>query len=165
MKTHLIRDSMEARNLIAQGLWFQRVVQPQANNVRDLLLWYKEIANEGQPLPPVGFVGDVGHVALGEEWELRATREPLQVPSLPMNLIRTYEDHVLGKIYADWTFGRASDALRRYAKEHREQARGLAYFFGQFRERARYDGLELSLGVINGLLETPPDELLSEGFE
>ena len=33
MKTHVIRDSMEARGLIAQGLWFQRVVQPQADGV------------------------------------------------------------------------------------------------------------------------------------
>ena len=65
--------------------------------------------------------GDLGHNALGEEWELRTAREPVQVPNLPMNLIRTYEDHVLGKMYADWTFGRGSDALRRYAKG-REQA-------------------------------------------
>lgn len=165
MKKHIIRDSVEARRLIAQGLWFQRVKQPHANNVRDLLLWSKEIASGGDPLPPVGFVADVGHVALGEEWELRAAREPLQVPNLPMNLIRTYEDHVLGKIYADWTFGRASDALRRYAKERREQARGLAYFFTQFHQRAKYDYLEVSLGVLNALLETPPDELLTEGWE
>ena len=53
-----------------------------------------------------------------------------------INLVRTYEDHVLGKIYADWTFSRASDALRHYAKG-RDQARGLAYFLNQFRERAR----------------------------
>ena len=32
---------------------------------------------------------------------------------LPSSLLRTYEDHVLGKLYADWTFSRAGDALRR----------------------------------------------------
>jgi hypothetical protein len=141
------------------------VIQPHANNVRELLLWGKELASAGQPLPPIGFIGDIGHVALGEEWELRSsTREPLQVPNLPMNLIRTYEDHVLGKIYADWTFGRGSDALRRYAKG-REQARGLAYLLTQFYDRAKYKGLEISLGVLNTLLDTPPDELLTEGWE
>src|SRR5262245_33725915 len=151
MKTQIIRDSFDARRLITQGLWWQRVVQPSAANVRDVLLWAKEAASGGQPLPPVGFIGDLGHVALGEDWELRSTREPLQVPNLPMNLVRTYEDHVLGKVYSDWTFGRASDALRHYGKG-REQARGLAYFLGQFRDRARYDGMEISLGVLNTLL-------------
>lgn len=99
MKPIVIRDSDVARRLLTQGLWWQRVVQPQANNVRELLLWAKELASAGQPLPPVGFLGDVGHVALGEEWELRGSaREALQVPNLPMNVVRTYEDHVLGKV-------------------------------------------------------------------
>src|SRR5262245_1767123 len=164
MKTHIIRDSMDARRLLAQGLWWQRVVPPTSATVREVLLWAKEAASGGQPLPPIGFIGDLGHVALGEEWELRSSKEPLTVPNLPVNLVRTYEDHVLGKIYSDWTFGRGSDALRRYTRG-REQARGFAYFFGQFRERARYDGLEISMGVLNTLIDTPPDELLTEGWE
>jgi hypothetical protein len=164
MKTHIIRDSFDARRLLVQGLWWQRVLQPTAATVRTVLSWAKEAASGGQPLPPIGFVGDLGHVALGEEWELRTGKEPLSVPNLPINLVRTYEDHVLGKIYADWTFARASDALRRYPRG-RDQARGLAYFLGQFRERARYDGVEISLGVINTLLDTPPDEVLTEGWE
>jgi hypothetical protein len=103
-------------------------------------------------------------VALGEDWESRSGREPVNVPHLPINLIRTYEDHVLGKIYADWSFTRGTDALRRYAKG-REQARGLAFLIGQYRDRAQYLGVEMSPGVVNAALEVPPEELLTEGWE
>lgn len=164
MKTHVLRDSFEARRFLTQSLWWQRVLPPNPASTRTILTWAKELAGGGQPLPPLGFVGDLGHVTLGEDWESRSGKEQVAVPNLPLNLVRTYEDHVLGKIYADYTFARASDALRQYAKG-REQARGLAYFLGQFRERARYDGVELPIGVINTLLETPPDEVVAEGYE
>jgi hypothetical protein len=164
MKTHVIRDSFEARRLLVGGLWWQRVLPPTAATVRPVLTWAKEIASGGQPLPPIGFIADLGHVALGEDWESRSGRESVNIPNLPVNLVRTYEDHVLGKIYADWTFSRASDALRHYPRG-RDQARGLAYFLAQFRERAQFAGVELSLGVINTLLEVQPEELLTEGWE
>jgi hypothetical protein len=164
MKTHIIRDSFDARRLLVQGLWWMQRLKPDAGNVKRVLSWAKEAASAGQALPPLGFVGDVGHMLLDEEAGLRATREPLQVPNLPINVVRTYEDHVLGKLDADFSFARAVDALRHYARG-REQARGLAYFLNQFRERARYDGVEISLGVINTLLDTPPEEVLTEGWE
>lgn len=164
MKTHTIRDSFDARRFLAQGLWWQRVLPPTAATVRAALTWAKELASGGQPLPPIGFVADLGHAALGDDWDARPGREQVSVPNLPMNLIRTYEDHVLGKIYADHTFTRASDALHKYPKG-RDQARGLAYFLGQFRERGRFDGVDLPVGVINALLETPPEEILAEGYE
>jgi hypothetical protein len=166
MKTHIIRDSFEARRLLIQGLWWRQRLRPDASNVKRVLGWAKEAASLGQPLPPIGFVGDVGHMLLDEEAGLRTNREPLQVPNLPINVVRTYEDHVLGKLDGDYTFARALDALRRYDKvKNREQARGLAYFLGQFRERAHYDGVEVSPGVINTLLDSPPDEILTEGWE
>jgi len=147
VKIYVIRDSAEARQFLVQSLWWQRVMSPNAASVRTLLAWAKEVASEGQPLPPPGFIADLGHVALGEDWDHKPHRDSgTMVPHLPINLVRTYEDHVLGKIYADWTFGRASDALRHYAKG-REQARGLAYLLGAFRERAKYDGVEMSLGL------------------
>jgi hypothetical protein len=164
MTTLTIRDSLEARRFIVQGLWWQRVLQPQATTVRHILTWAKELASGGQLLPPIGFIADLGHVTFGEDWEMRAGREQVTIPNLPIDKVRTYEDHVLGKIYADWTFSRAADALRRYAKG-REQARGLAYFIGQFRERSRFPGLDMPVGVINTLLEMTPEEVLAEGFE
>jgi hypothetical protein len=128
----VIRDSAEARQLLAQGLWWQRIRAPRADAVRDVLGWAKEVVSAGKPLPPLGFLADLGHVALTEDWESRANRDAVIAPNLPVNLVRTYEDHVLGKMYADWTFGRACDALRRYARG-REQGRGLAYLLEAFR--------------------------------
>jgi hypothetical protein len=164
MKTYIIRDSNEARRFLVQGLWWQRVLPPRVATVRPILEWVKELAAGGQPLPPPGFVADLGHVAFGEDWEGRSGRDPVSVPNLPINLVRTYEDHVLGKIYADWTFSRASDALRHYPKG-RDQARGLAFFLNQFRERARYPGVEFSPGVISAALDGQPEEVFNEGLE
>jgi len=161
--TYELRDSDEARRFLAQGLWWQRVLPPSAGTVRPVLEWALEAASAGQPLPPVGFVADLGHVAFGLDWELRPGREPPAVPGLPINLVRTYEDHVLGKVYADWTFQRGSDALRRY--EGRDRARGLAFLLNQFRERAGVAGVELSPAVIKSALDTPHPDLLNQGWE
>src|SRR3954451_12386367 len=111
MKSYIVRDSDEARRFLIQGLWWERGLPPTAATVRPALEWAMEVASSGQPLPPVGFIADLGHVAFGEDAEGRTDRDDLTVPGVPINLIRTYEDHVLGKIYADWTFSRASDAL------------------------------------------------------
>jgi hypothetical protein len=164
MSTYELRDLDEARHYLLQGLWWQRVVPPAATTVRQALEWAKEIVANGEPLPPIGFVADLGHVALGMDWETRSNRPAMAVPGLPINLVRTYEDHVLGKVYADWTFSRASDALRRYDKG-RDQARGLAFFLKQFRERSGFSGVEFSPGVVTTALETAPDEVLAQGWE
>jgi hypothetical protein len=164
MAIHVIRSSAEARRFLTQGLWWQRVLAPTAATVRDSLAWIKEAAAGGQPIPPSGFVADIGHLAFGEEMEGRSGRDGPAVPNLPINLLRTYEDHVLGKVFADWTFARGSDALRRYPKG-RGQARGLAYLLEQVRGRARFDAVELSPGVLNALLDAPPEEALAEGYE
>jgi hypothetical protein len=134
-----------------------------AATVRPALEWAMEAASGGQPLPPVGFLADLGHVALGLDLEARGSRSGVVAPSVPINLLRTYEDHVLGKVYADWTFNEASDALRRY--QGRDQARGLAFLLNQFRERGGFAGVEMSPGVIKAALESPPEDVLAEGWE
>ncbi|HKI38489.1 MAG TPA: hypothetical protein VKA46_41960 [Gemmataceae bacterium] len=165
--TYELRDLDEARQFLAQALWLQRVRAPAAAMVRPLLRWALEIAAAGQALPPVGFVADLGHAALGADWEAKSLREAVHVPGLPPGLMRTYEDYVLGKLYADWTFARAGDALRRYQGEgqERDQARGLAFLLNQFRGRADFAGVELSPGVIKALLECPPQEALAQGWD
>src|SRR5262249_37723789 len=112
---------------------------------------------------PVCLVADVGHAALGLDAESRGGREPQAVPGVPSELLRMYEDHVLGKVYADWTFARAGDALRRY--HGRDQARALAVLLDQFRKRAGFPGAELSPAVLKPLLEGSPDEALGETLE
>src|SRR5689334_15948303 len=151
---HELRDLDEARLFLTQGLWLQRVRAPSAALVRPALRWALEVASAGQPLPPVGFVADVGHAALGADWEARGGRETVAVPNVDHGLVRTYEDYALGKLYADWTFARASDALRglQSADLERDQARGIAFILAQFRRRADLGGVELSPGVIKALL-------------
>src|SRR5215217_5498262 len=104
MSVAILRDPDEAQRFLLQGLWLQRAVPVAAANVRHVLEWALEIAAGGQPLPPVGVVADLGHAAFGADRDPRAGREPLATLGLPPALMRTYEDHVLGKVYADWSF-------------------------------------------------------------
>src|SRR5437763_11268629 len=157
-----LRDPDEARKFLLQGLWLQRAVPPAAGTVRPALEWALEVASAGNPLPPVGFVADVGLVAFGQDREARP-RDALPVPGLASGLARTYEDPVLGKLYADVTFERAADALRPY--QGRDRARGLAFIIDQFRRRAGFGGALLSPAVIKGLLEGSPDEALSRSWD
>ncbi len=167
MSRYTLRDSDDARRFLLEGWWWQRALPPRSDRVRAVLQWALEIVSAGHDLPPIGFLADLGHVALGEsanEPEASAPAIPsLTLPARWMTLLRTYEDHVLGKFYADWTFSRASDALRRY--KGRDQARGLAFVFKQFAERSGFQGVRLSPGVLKSLLEAPPDEIHSQGWE
>lgn len=163
MNPYELRDLDEARRFLLRGLWLQRVLPPTTATVRPALEWALEVASSGQPLPPLGFVADLGHMAFGLDQEGRIGRDAVAVPGMPSGLIRTYEDHVLGKIYADWTFERASDALRRY--QGRDRARGLSFLLNQVRERAGYDGVLLSPALIKGLLEGPAEDLLAQGWD
>jgi hypothetical protein len=163
MSRYELRDSDEARRFLLQGLWWQRVTAPRPSSVRDTLEWALEIASAGQEIPPPGFLADLGHIAFGQDHEAPAGRDALAVPALPITLLRTYEDHVLGKFYADWTFSRAGDALRRY--KGRDQSRGLAFLYQQFARRSGFHGVRLSPGVIKTALETPPDEVHRQGWE
>jgi hypothetical protein len=177
-----LRDPVAARRFLVQGLWCQRVMPPAAAHVRPALGWALEAASAGQQLPPIGFLSDLGHLLLGLDLEARPARSAIEVPSVPIHLLRTYEDHVLGKIYADWTFTEAGDALRRYQgapaavrglpqaadgreEQARNQARGLAFLLNQFQERSEFPGVEMSPSIIKTALETAPEELLAEGFD
>ena len=57
----------------------------------------------------------------------------------------------------------SSDALRRL--RGRDQARGLAFVFRRFAKRSGFQGVRLSPGVIKLALETPPEELLAQGWD
>jgi len=157
-----LRDLDAAKRYVLEGLWLQRAVKPAAGSVRPALDWAMEIASGGHPLPPVGFIADIGNVAYGIDAEHRL-KEALPVPGWPPALGRSYEDHVLGKLYADWTFERAGDALRKY--KDRDRIRGLAYVVNQMCERAGIKGVLLPPAVIRALTTTNPDDVLSGGWE
>jgi hypothetical protein len=163
MTTYELRDPAAARRFLLQGLWFQRVMPPAAAHVRPALGWAMEAVSAGRLLPPIGFLSDLGHVLLGLDLEARPAGSSVAVPSVPIHLLRTYEDHVLGKLYADWTFTEAGDALRRY--QGPEQARGLAFLLNQFQERSEFPGVEMSPSIIKAALNAAPEQLLAEGYD
>jgi hypothetical protein len=164
MNVEILRDQQEAQKYILQGLWLQRTNDPIPTTVKQILEWTLEIASSGQALPPVGFIADLGHAAFGLDREAKTHKEHIVIPGFPSGLGRTYEDHVLGKIYADWTFERASDAMRRYAVG-KERNRGLSYVIKQMRERGQFGGVEMSPGIIRTMLDIQPDELLRRGWD
>ncbi|HVS36774.1 MAG TPA: hypothetical protein VMS17_14530, partial [Gemmataceae bacterium] len=122
MTAYELRDLAATRRFLLQGLWWQRVAPPAAGTVRCALEWALQAASSGQALPPLGFIADLGHAAFDLHGALRPG-PAIAAPALSINVVRTYEDHVLGKFYADGSFGRAADALRGY--EGRDRARGL----------------------------------------
>jgi hypothetical protein len=166
MSRYELRDSEEARRFVIQGLWWQRVLSPHPNGVRAPLEWALEITASGQELPPLGFLADLGHLAFGEPSALAAgytfTRD-IPPSLLPLALLRSYEDHILGKFYTDWTFGRAADALRRY--KGRDRARGMAFVLKQFAARSGFEGIRLSPGVLKSLREARPEEIHRQGWD
>jgi hypothetical protein len=90
-------------------------------------------------------------------------KEAHPVPGWPPALGRSYEDHVLGKLYSDWTFERAGDALRKY--KDKDRVRGLAYVVNQIRERGGIPGVLLPPAVIRALQTMNPDDVLATGWE
>jgi hypothetical protein len=172
MNVHELRDLDEARRFLLQGLWLQRVLPPGPATVRPALEWCLEIASAGRPLPPTGFVADAGHVAFGLDEEVKARRDDPPVPGVPPGLLRAYEDHVLGKLYGDWSFAEAGECLRAYKKadekpdekDKTKHQRGLAFVLEQFRTRAGFAGVELSPGVLRALKDADPREVLAEGW-
>ena len=157
-----LRDAAAAREYLLQGLWFQRVLKPAVATVKPALEWALEVASSGQPLLPVGFLADLGSIAFGTESGKQA-KESNPIPGWPGASARMYEDFLLGKFYADWSFERATEALRRY--EGHDRAKGLGYVVKQFRERAKLGGVELSPGIIRGLLGRSAEDNLREGYE
>ena len=154
-----LRDPTDARRFLTQGLWWQRIVPVRAEHVAGILDWALAIASEGEPLPPLGFVADLGHMIFRATTNIAADDAHLGLPSLT----RAYEDYVLGKLFADSSFERAADALRPYPAADR--AKGLAFVVARMRERAGIAGVLLSPGAIKSCRETDPHELLREGFD
>ena len=156
-----LRDPADARQFMAQGLWWQRIAPPRAEQVPAILDWAIAIASEGGPLPPIGFVADVGHMIFDASTGVSLDHLPLL--GWPTTLIRGYEDYALGKLLADSSFERASDAVRGY--QGSDRVKGLAFLIGQMRQRAGIRGVLVSPGTLKSLRDVDPGELLREGWE
>ena len=129
--------------------------------LRALRLGLLELAEGGEPIPPIGFVADVGCLVAGARRD-PFVRNVVDVPGWPAGLAERYDDFVLGKLDTDPSAVRASEALARY--KGRDHDRGLVFVIDQFRRRAGFDGILLNPAVIKSALNTPPDDLLAAGW-
>ncbi len=161
-----LRDPVEVRSFLLQGLLMQRALPPNEQNIQHALQWSHELAWRGNPLPPTGFVADIGHVAFGLDDPASLSQSGDQQASLlgiHPGVQRTYEDYVLGKLYADLNFDRASAALSRY-KDH-DRVLGLVYLIERFQQRAGFGGVLLNPAIIQTLQQQPADQTLAEARE
>ncbi len=155
-----LADVDDARTWVRQGLWLRRLDPPTAAGVPQAMEWALTAASNGDPLPPVGFVADLGRLLLGGPARRPAVSDP---PGWPTGLGQSYEDHLLGRLFADAAMERAADAVHRYAGKDR--AAGVAFVLRRLRERAGVGGVELSPAVIRGLMGESPDKVLADGYE
>ncbi len=163
MHGYEIRDPAQARRHLLDGLVMTRTAVVDAESARRALAWTLELAGRGEPLPPVGFIADVGHVALGLEIDPARRDELPLAPGFDPGLARRYDDYVLGKLYADLSFERGADALLRY--QGRDRIRALAFLIEQLRRRAGFSGALLSPAVVKSLLHETADKLLPEAWD
>lgn len=162
-KRRELRDLEQGCRLLLQGLWLQRSQAPTPEFLKPILGWCQEIVAADLPLPAPGFVADLGHIAFQTDLAPRQAVRPVQVVGLPPGLLPAYEDRVLGKLYGDYTFERAADALRLY--QGRDRARGLAYITEQIRRRAGFEALQLNPSVFRHLLQDSASRLLNEAWD
>jgi hypothetical protein len=156
MQTLELRDPLLARQYLGQGLCWQRITPPNSERVAAILEWAQAIASEGEPLPALGFVADLGNIIFEAASVVVGESGPL-----PSTLMRAYEDDVLGKLFADSAFERAADALRPY--QGRDRIKGFAFLVQQMRQRVGFPGVLLSPATVKLLRDADPEELLREG--
>ena len=157
-----IRESQRAQRHLLQGLLLSRCAPLAPHRVEQAIGWAREVAADGHPLPPLGFVLDVGVIALG----LLRTHDQRQldpVAGVDPTLLRQYEDYVLGKLFADISFERASEGLLRYRMA--DQGRALAYAINQQRQRCQFRGVVLPPSVLKRLNDSSGEELIASAWQ
>lgn len=120
-----------------------------------------ELVSDGQSIPLLGFVSDLGHFAERTSREVAdGVERNLGEYRLDSGLVRRYEDYVLGKLYADLSLERGIDGLQKYRGRDRDKA--IAYLINQVSGRTQLDGALLSPAVAKGLLSMKPNRLAEE---
>ncbi len=156
-----IRDSQQARLHLLHGLLLARAAPLTTERVQRALRWSKEMAGQGWPLPPLGFIADIGELVVSLRVGCDSTQLP-SVPGLDHTVTLRYEDYVLGKLAADPTFQRGADAILKYVDRDRDRA--IAFLVNQLCRRGRVPGTQLSPGVIETLLKQAGADVLQEAW-
>lgn len=154
-----LRDPELARRHVVAGLWLARVAAPSPELLTASLGWLLQLAGQGHGIPPLGFLADLGLLTLGAH-DAAPPLPDRDVPGFDAGLIRRYEDYCLGKLYADLTFERASDAIARI--DEAERGRAVVYLTERLLSQAGFTGIVINPAVIRGLLQQSGDELLQQ---
>lgn len=156
MSTFEIRDPDLARGILLQGMLLARVTKVSSQTLRAALNWAAEIVGEGNPLPIMGLVSDIGQ--LGQQGaDMRGLHTAARPAGVEAGTLRRYEDYVLGKLLADFTIERGLDALERYAGRDRDRA--TAYMVSRIADRSKLNGTLINAAVIKTLLSHSDQEL------
>ena len=156
-----LRDSDSARTYLTQGIWLQRLVATTTESIAQPLQCVMALATADDVIPPAGFVADVIRLILSDV-PSSSERNDFQNGLSPQH-VRSYEDYVLGKLYADASFERASIAICRY--EESDRIRAVAWLIGRLCERIRFEGVIISPAVARSLQGLPPEDVLTLGSD
>ncbi len=156
-----LRDSDAAKRYLIEGIWLQRLGSTNAESVTRSLACILGLAAADSSIPPAGFVADIIRLVLNER-ESKVARET--VPGgLSAELVRAYEDYVLGKLSADSSFERASVAVCRYPEADRLKA--IAWMIARMCEKTGFGGVTISPSIVRNLQGIAPDDVVAEGTE
>lgn len=131
-------------------------------DTRAALQFALELASDGQPLPPIGFLADLWLILAGRAQVRRAVKMSW-AGVLPASIVRKFEDHVVSKLFADRTLERAANAIR--PLKGRERLRAAAFIARQMRERVTFHGVSLSPAAIKSQLELSRSDIPGETGE
>lgn len=133
-----VTPSPAAEDWVALGLLLQRGVTADGEGVARAMPWIEATLEVLALLPPVGVIADLGRLLTRGPFDIAAS-EVVPDPDLRAAL-DAYEEHLLGRLSADFRLELARDALLRLAPELRPAA--VAVFVEQILARVAVADLD-----------------------
>lgn len=159
--TSFLRDHEAAKRWVCASLVLQRGANIDAEKIKQSIPWVESAIGEVSPVPPLGMIGDIGRILSRGQYDLSESFRPGH-EHLHLAL-QGYEEHFLGKIFANWKLDPIRDALARLNISDRPDA--IAIFISQI--VTRLGGVEfpaISIGVIRDVIHWPPEDIFEYGF-
>ena len=157
-----MQDGWESRYL-AESFWFRRIGQPTVAGFKDVLSWAECLALDGLAVPPLGILADIGQLVLGHRDFVHGAPDTTVPQWLPLDLLRAYEDGVLGRLSTDRDFARAGAAVN--ASESQRLSTAMAFLIHRICARGGVDGVPINPALLKRLLDQPLNALLASGWD
>lgn len=145
----VLREAEAIASLLAEGMAMARQAVRDAEGFKQLVGIVFHLAADDQPVPLPALIADVASSLL--------TGESRLPPGSDRPEIRAYDDFVLAKLGMDRLLERAGEAIQNLPIDDRP--RGIAYLLKEIRGRLDLPAVELSPGVVRGLLDRSAEEL------